>query len=51
MPVWVATVPAKHRHHTERETKTGTEGRAKERGSTVAYIFRHTVENMSNTNI
>ncbi len=50
MPVWVATVPAKHRHHTERETKTGTEGRVKER-CTVAYIFRHTVEKMSNTNI
>lgn len=29
MPAWVATVPAKPRHHKERETKTGTWGRGK----------------------
>lgn len=49
MPAWVATIPAKPRHHKERETKT--EGRGKER-CTVTSIFRHTLdENISNTNI
>lgn len=39
----IATVPVKPRHHKERETKIGTEGRVKERCA-LAYIFRHTVD-------